>query len=149
VAEHPEYLLPSSTIHRYDIVDYSEEEVMQFMLDYIGDILEDAGAEWLRVDFTGSLGEKWKLKDATLGDNRVGITEINYVTNLYRLYDGLKERIPGLMIDNCASGGRRIDLETATRAVNLWRSDTGCFPEHENFATSVWNNLQTLSLNRY
>ena len=123
VAEHPEYLLPSSTNHRYDIVDYSEEEVLQFMLDYIGDILEDAGAEWLRVDFTGSLGEKWKLKDATLGDNRVGITEIHYVTNLYRLYDGLKERIPGLMIDNCASGGTRLDIETVRRTVCLWRSD--------------------------
>ena len=122
-AEHPEYLLPSSTNHRYDIVDYSQEEVLQFMLDYIGDILEDAGAEWLRVDFTGSLGEKWKLKDATLGDNRVGITEINYVTNLYRLYDGLKERIPGLMIDNCASGGTRLDIETVRRTVCLWRSD--------------------------
>lgn len=121
--EHSDYLLPTSTNHRYDIVDYSQEEVLQFMLDYIGDILEDAGAEWLRVDFTGSLGEKWKLKDATLGEDRVGITEIYYVTNLYRLYDGLKERIPGLMIDNCASGGTRLDIETVRRTVCLWRSD--------------------------
>ncbi len=121
--EHPTYLLPSSDTHRYELVDYSQEEVLQFMQDYIGDILEDAGAEWLRVDFTGSLGEKWKLKDETLGANRVGITEIQYVTNLYRLYDGLKERIPGLMIDNCASGGTRLDIETVRRTVCLWRSD--------------------------
>ncbi len=121
--EHPDYLLPTSTNHRFENVDYSEEEVLQYMLDYISAILIDAGAEWLRVDFTGSLGEKWRMKDELLGKDRVGISEIKYVTNLYRLYDGLKERIPGLMIDNCASGGTRMDIETVRRAVCLWRSD--------------------------
>lgn len=121
--EHPDYLLPSNSNHRFDLVDYSQEEVLEFMLDYVGGILEDAGAEWLRVDFTGALGEKWRMKDEQLGSDRTGITEINYVTNLYRFYDGLKERIPGLMIDNCASGGTRLDIETVRRAVCLWRSD--------------------------
>jgi len=32
------------------------------------------------------------------------------------------------MIDNCASGGRRIDLETISRSVALWRSDYQCAP---------------------
>ena len=30
------------------------------------------------------------------------------------------------MIDNCASGGRRIDYETCKRSVPLWRSDYEC-----------------------
>ena len=32
-------------------------------------------------------------------------------------------RHPGLIIDNCASGGRRIDLETVGRATPFWRTD--------------------------
>ncbi len=32
-------------------------------------------------------------------------------------------RHPHLLIDNCASGGRRIDLETMSRSVPLWRTD--------------------------
>lgn len=32
------------------------------------------------------------------------------------------------MIDNCSSGGRRIDLETNRRSVPLWRTDHYCFP---------------------
>ena len=28
-----------------------------------------------------------------------------------------------MMIDNCASGGRRIDLETTSRSIPLWRTD--------------------------
>ena len=30
------------------------------------------------------------------------------------------------MIDNCASGGRRIDMETLRRSIPLWRSDYQC-----------------------
>ena len=30
---------------------------------------------------------------------------------------------PNLLIDNCASGGRRIDLETTSRSSPLWRTD--------------------------
>jgi alpha-galactosidase len=35
---------------------------------------------------------------------------------------------PGLQIDNCASGGRRIDIETLSRSFPLWRSDLACLP---------------------
>jgi alpha-galactosidase len=32
-------------------------------------------------------------------------------------------RFPNLLIDNCASGGRRLDLETTSRSAPLWRTD--------------------------
>ena len=37
-------------------------------------------------------------------------------------------RRPGLIIDNCAGGGQRIDLESISRSVPLWRSDYKCWP---------------------
>jgi len=40
------------------------------------------------------------------------------------MWDDLLARHPGLAIDNCASGGRRIDLELIRRSFPLWRSDT-------------------------
>lgn len=123
VTQHPTYVFPYTDNQTTILVDYSQEEVLQYMLELVGSALEDAGAEWLRVDFTGALGDMCKAKDARLGDDRVGVTEIQYITNLYRFYDGLKERIPGLTIDNCASGGRRMDLETVRRTLCFWRSD--------------------------
>jgi alpha-galactosidase len=39
------------------------------------------------------------------------------------MWDELLQRHPGLAIDNCASGGRRIDLETIGRSTALWRTD--------------------------
>jgi alpha-galactosidase len=35
----------------------------------------------------------------------------------------LLARDPNLIIDNCASGGRRIDLETTARSTPFWRTD--------------------------
>ncbi len=45
---------------------------------------------------------------------------------LYSLWDRLQQRFPQLMIDNCASGGRRIDIETTSRAIPFFRSDYQC-----------------------
>ena len=51
------------------------------------------------------------------------MTEIKYITNLYRYLDAQVAQNPGLMIDNCASGGRRLDLEMIRRSIPLWNSD--------------------------
>jgi alpha-galactosidase len=54
--------------------------------------------------------------------------QVRYVHGLYRLWDTLLSRFEtrDLLIDNCAGGGRRIDLETLSRSVPLWRTDAGC-----------------------
>ena len=63
----------------------------------------------------------WRKADT---EGRRGITEIKYINGLYALWDRLLERFPHLLIDNCASGGKRIDIETLRRSVPLWRSDS-------------------------
>src|SRR5262249_40530759 len=49
-----------------------------------------------------------------------------------------------LIIDNCASGGRRIDLETISRSIPLWRSDVQCYPDFS--LTAMQNQTQGLGL---
>jgi alpha-galactosidase len=46
-----------------------------------------------------------------------------------------------MLIDTCASGGRRLDLETLRRSVPLWRSDYPCEPvgsQCMSYALSSW-----------
>ena len=69
--------------------------------------------------------ELFALADAP---DRVGMAEIQHITGLYAFWDELLARHPGLIIDNCAGGGQRIDLETIARSVPLWRSDRQCWP---------------------
>ena len=48
---------------------------------------------------------------------------------------------PELLIDTCASGGMRNDLETFRRSVPLWRSDSCCEPismQGMTYGMSVW-----------
>ena len=59
--------------------------------------------------------------------DRIGIAEMKHIEGLYAYWDALLARVPGLLIDNCASGGRRIDLETIGRSVPLWRTDYSYF----------------------
>jgi alpha-galactosidase len=66
--------------------------------------------------------EYWRANDAP---DRQGITEIRHVTGYLAYWDELRRRHPDMLIDTCASGGRRDDLETLRRAVPLWRSDYG------------------------
>jgi alpha-galactosidase len=57
------------------------------------------------------------------GDDRIGIAEMKHIEGFYWFWSELKRRNPGLLIDNCSGGGRRIDVETAPLAYCLWRSD--------------------------
>ncbi len=79
------------------------------------------GLDVLRIDFNIAPDAPWQSADR---DGRDGMTQAKYIEGLYRLWDDVLASKPGLLIDNCASGGRRIDLETLSRSVPLWRSDS-------------------------
>jgi alpha-galactosidase len=53
------------------------------------------------------------------------MTEIGHIEGLYTMLDTLLARHPGLHIDNCASGGRRLDIEMMSRSFVVWRTDHG------------------------
>ena len=59
-------------------------------------------------------------------ENRKGINEIKHIMGMYALWDKLLEKYPKLNIDNCASGGRRFDIETLRRSCLFFRSDYQC-----------------------
>jgi alpha-galactosidase len=73
-----------------------------------------------RQDFNFDPLPYWREADEP---DRVGMAEIRHVEGLYEFWDDLRRCHPGLWIDNCASGGRRIDLETLSRSLPLWPSD--------------------------
>ena len=62
----------------------------------------------------------WRGNDAP---DRQGITENLHVQGHLAYWDELRRRHPDMLIDTCASGGRRNDLESLRRAVPLLRSD--------------------------
>jgi len=101
-------------------------------------LLRKDGIDLYRQDFNFPPLAIWRANDAP---DRQGITEIKHVTGYLAYWDELRRRIPGLLIDTCASGGRRNDLETLRRAVPLWRSDHAFDPasmQQLTYGMSLW-----------
>jgi len=92
----------------------------RFLTDFISARIDEFGLDWYRHDANIAPLEFWRAADAP---DRKGIMEIRWVAGLYEFWDELLRRHPGLAIDNCASGGRRIDIETLRRSLPLWRTD--------------------------
>ena len=118
---HPEWLIKrgSQSLFRLDL-----PEARAWLTDYIDVQITEAGLSWLRWDFNMRPLDYWRGNDAA---EREGITEIRHVEGLYAMWEELMRRHPGLVVDICASGGRRIDFETLRYGLPLWHSDRQCF----------------------
>jgi len=102
------------------LLNLGNKEALKWLTEHISKMIEEEGISVYRQDFNMDPLPYWRSVDPP---DRQGITEIRHIEGLYKLWDELLRRHPGLIIDNCASGGRRIDLETISRSVMLWRTD--------------------------
>jgi alpha-galactosidase len=116
--KHPEWLLGRDGQNK--LLDLGNPEAWRWLTDHIGKLLTDQGIDLYRQDFNFDPLPYWRANDA---EDRQGISEIRHVMGYLAFWDELRRRHPNLLIDTCASGGRRNDLETLRRAVPLWRSD--------------------------
>jgi alpha-galactosidase len=102
------------------LLNLGNPEARPFLTDFISARIEEFGLGCYRQDFNMAPLPYWMAADPP---DRQGIAEIRHVEGLYAFWDELLRRYPYLIIDNCASGGRRIDLETVGRATAFWRTD--------------------------
>ncbi len=116
--EHPQWLL--GPMGDNALLNLGDPDARKFLIDFISGRIQEYGLGCYRQDFNIDPLAFWRAADAP---DRQGITEIRYIEGLYQFWDALLERHPGLIIDNCASGGRRLDLETLGRATPFWRTD--------------------------
>lgn len=109
-AQHPEWLINNEAL------DHGNPEVNQWMIEKYSRSIDEYGLDVFRQD-----GHVVIPPDS--GPDRQGINQIRYFEGFYLFWDELLKRHPRLLIDNCAGGGTKIDLETGMRSVSLWRSD--------------------------
>jgi alpha-galactosidase len=114
---HPEWILRSSGAR---LVNLGDTNAWKWVLERVDGLLSSEGIDVYRQDFNMDPLDCWRGAD---GPDRQGITETRHVEGYLALWDELRRRHPGLLIDTCASGGRRNDLETLRRSVPLLRSD--------------------------
>ena len=118
--EHPEWLirLPDNQDRVFNLGD---PKARNWMIDRVSGLLIDSGVTIYRQDFNINLLPYWKTMDAP---DRIGMAEMRHIEGLYAYWDALLAKVPGLLIDNCSGGGRRLDLEMIGRSIPLWRTDS-------------------------
>ncbi len=104
----------------------ANEEALEYYCEYLLNSMKENGLTVYRQDFNFAPLKYWQQADKEYYGGRTGICENHYVSNLYAFLDYLTENIDGLIIDNCASGGKRLDLEMTYRSIAFWRSDYNC-----------------------
>ncbi|MBQ4290261.1 MAG: alpha-galactosidase, partial [Clostridia bacterium] len=148
--QHRDWLLESGEPWMRDrgmyLFNLGNDEAREWMTQNLIRFIRDNGIDVYRQDFNMSPLAYWRMNDAP---GRRGYLENRHVAGLYRMMDDLLAAIPGLVIDNCSSGGRRLDFEMNRRSVPMWRSDTGCFPRSDRYHTETFNQNQVIGLTRY
>jgi Alpha-galactosidase len=102
------------------LFDLGNKEARDWLCRFIGDFMETNGIDYYRQDFNMTADNFWAENDEP---GRRGIREIRHIEGLYAFWDYLLERFPESIVDNCASGGRRIDFESMKRSAPMWRTD--------------------------
>ena len=142
--EHPEWFLRrgrGEVQHHEDLLlNLGHPGAWQWAVETVSGLIDENGIDCYREDFNIDPAPFWALADV---EGRKGLTEMRFIEGVYAFWDELRRRHPGLLIDNCASGGRRLDLEMISRGVALWRTDYNCFPDMRPEAAQ----LHTLGLN--
>jgi len=103
-----------------NLLDFGLPEVRRHFLGIVGAYLRLPGFAVYRQDFNMDPLDFWRESDAP---DRQGITEMRYIEGLYAYWDALRAARPDLLMEECASGGRRIDLETVLRFQIHQKSD--------------------------
>jgi alpha-galactosidase len=147
--EHPQWILPAGG--NGGLYNLGIPAARQYMTDYLNAVIRAYKLSCLRIDYNIDPLAHWQSGDKN--PDRLGMTEMRYIEGLYRMWDDIRKANPKLFIDDCASGGRRIDLETMSRSIPLWRSDNTCDMQDAKPATifqaAIKNQVMSAGLNRY
>lgn len=116
---HPDWILkvgdrvPPEGRHQ-QVLDFTNEEAFAFILESVSAVLGAHKISYIKWDHNRA------LVDPAHEDRPSVVTQTRAI---YRMFDELKSRFPGLEIESCSSGGARIDLGMVQHADRFWTSD--------------------------
>lgn len=116
---HPEWILhvegrtpPEGRFQQ--VLDLTHQGAYDHVLGQVDAVLSEYDIAYIKWDHNRTLVEAAHLGKAAVREQTKAI---------YRLFDELRERHPGLEIESCSSGGGRIDLGMVEHADRFWTSD--------------------------
>jgi alpha-galactosidase len=131
VRRHPELFIDIG--NESLLLDLSRPAAQDLLIDHFRKLITELDVRWIRWDLNVDIGLYWREADKSA---RI---QLAYCRGLYRVLDEIKSAFPQLVHENCASGGRRIDLGMLGYAHSSWISDTTIPPDSCHFIQSHAN----------
>jgi len=94
--------------------------VQEWMTAEITRVVQEYGIDWLKWDYNIGYGLGCNVPDH---GHQAGDGHHAHTLGLYRVLASLRKHCPDLVIENCASGGHRVDLGTLRHTHTNWVSD--------------------------
>lgn len=127
--EHPEFYLSDPELETDNLINLADPAAKAYIREKLCGMFEKTKLTVFRIDFNFDTGRLFAANERP--GNR-GLLELQYYNGLYQLFAELLDEFPHLIIDNCASGGRRQDYRMQQYSIPIMcRSDYMCVP---NFA---------------
>lgn len=140
--------LPGPTVT--SLIDLGVDAARDWMAAYVSDAIDAWDIDTFRIESSCNGGHDClsyfqshdNSRQARLhpGVPRAGITEISHTAGLHTLFATLRSRHPGLVVDVCAGGGRKVDLDIMQHAIQKWQSDYT--PPPGTFTGAAHDNVQ-------
>lgn len=90
--------------HGRYVLDFRNEQARAHCTEAVKRVIEEFGVEYIKNDYNVECGVGTELDSDSFGD---GLLEHNRA--FLRWYDGIREKYPHVIFENCASGGMRMD----------------------------------------
>ncbi|MCY0879676.1 MAG: alpha-galactosidase [Firmicutes bacterium] len=123
--EHPEWCLgiPDRSLSegRHQLVlDLSNPQVVDWMVEWLGRLIEETGIDYVKWDMNRHLSE---VGSPVWPPSRQGEVYHRYVLGLYRVLEALTGRYPEVLFEGCSGGGGRFDPGMLYYTPQIWTSD--------------------------
>ncbi len=135
--EHPEYVALRDG-ESLDYICLGNPDAVDWAFGILEHLIVDYHAEWIKIDF--NLDPKNGCNRCDHGHG-AGDGLYEHYRGYYRLLERIREKYPDVFLENCSSGGRRIDLGIAKHTHAAFLSD----PDHTQLhLREFWGAIETL-----
>ncbi|MDX9882500.1 MAG: alpha-galactosidase [Prolixibacteraceae bacterium] len=121
--DHPDWVYTCNgsmvTDKRRTALNLNKPEVRQWMKSELNRLVKKYNLDWIKIDYNLSPGNCFDDEGLTMK----GTIHYNNVLIYYNILDELQAENPNLIIENCASGGRRFDTGIMQHTHASWVSD--------------------------
>lgn len=87
--------------------DYRNKKVVDYMNSVVDRLIDTYGIEYLKLDYNIEIGSGTEVNASSFGDGL-----LQHSDAYLKWIDGISERHPGIIVENCSSGGNRMDYKS-------------------------------------